>query len=42
MERWIDIIYKELEITKSGEINQRVEAARRYYMIAGIPERSAR
>ena len=42
VERWIDIIYKELEITKSGEINQRVEAARRYYMIAGIPERSAR
>ena len=42
VERWIDIIYKELEITKSGEINQLVEAARRYYMIAGIPERSAR
>ena len=42
VERWIEIIYKELEITKSGEINQRVEAARRYYMIAGIPERSAR
>ena len=42
VERWIDIIYKELEITKSGEINQRVEAARRYYLIAGIPERSAR
>ena len=42
VERWIDIIYKELEITKSGEINQRVEAARRYYMIAGIPEISAR
>ena len=42
VERWIDIIYKELEITKSGEINQRVEAARRYYMIAGIPERSVR
>ncbi|MGA0083203.1 MAG: response regulator [Candidatus Nanopelagicales bacterium] len=42
VERWIDIIYKELEIAKSGEINQRVEAARRYYMIVGIPERSAR
>jgi DNA-binding NarL/FixJ family response regulator len=42
VERWIDIIYKELEITKSGEINQRVEAARKYYLIAGIPERSAR
>ena len=30
VERWIDIIYKELEISKNGEINQRVEAARKF------------
>jgi len=39
VERWIDVIYKELEITKKGEINQRVEAARKYFQIAGIPDR---
>ena len=39
VERWIDIIYKELEISKNGEINQRVEAARKYYQAVGIPRR---
>lgn len=39
VERWIDIIYKELEISKNGEINQRVEAARKYYEVVGIPKR---
>ena len=39
VERWIDVIYKELEITKKGEINQRVEAVRKYFQIAGIPDR---
>lgn len=39
VERWIDIIYKELEISKNGEINQRVEAARKYYEAVGIPKR---
>jgi DNA-binding NarL/FixJ family response regulator len=39
VERWIDIIYKELEISKNGEINQRVEAARKYYQAVGIPKR---
>ena len=39
VERWIDIIYKELEISKNGEINQRVEVARKYYQAVGIPKR---
>jgi DNA-binding NarL/FixJ family response regulator len=39
VDRWIDIIYKELEISKNGEINQRVEAARKYYQVVGIPKR---
>jgi DNA-binding NarL/FixJ family response regulator len=39
VERWIDIIYKELEISKNGEINQRVEAARKYFETVGIPKR---
>ena len=39
VERWIDIIYKELEISKNGEINQRVEAARKFYQAVGIPKR---
>lgn len=40
IERWIETIYKELEIESKGSINPRVEAARRYYMIAGISQRS--
>ena len=39
VERWIDIIYKELEISKNGEINQRVEVARKYFQAVGIPKR---
>lgn len=39
IERWIDKIYKELGIESKGTINPRVEAARRYYLIAGISER---
>jgi DNA-binding NarL/FixJ family response regulator len=39
VERWIETIYRELQIdTKSG-INPRVEVARRYYLIAGISQR---
>ncbi len=40
VERWIETIYKELSIESKGSINPRVEAARRYYLIAGISERS--
>ena len=32
-------IYKELNIESKGAINPRVEAARRYYLIAGISQR---
>lgn len=39
VERWIDRIYKELGINSKGAVNPRVEAARRYYVAAGIPER---
>jgi DNA-binding NarL/FixJ family response regulator len=39
VEIWIDIIYKELEISKNGEINQRVEVARKYFQAVGIPKR---
>lgn len=39
VERWIDRIYKELGISSRGAVNPRVEAARRYYVAAGIPER---
>jgi DNA-binding NarL/FixJ family response regulator len=38
VERWIDVIYHELEIEKAEGLNRRVEAARRYYLAAGIPE----
>jgi len=38
VERWIDAIYRELEIEKSEGLNRRVEAARRYYLAVGIPE----
>ena len=39
VERWIDKIYEELEIEPKGKINPRVEAARRYFIFAGFPER---
>jgi DNA-binding NarL/FixJ family response regulator len=40
VERWIERIYADLGITSGGAINPRVEAARRYYLIAGISQRS--
>jgi DNA-binding NarL/FixJ family response regulator len=39
VERWIEAIYKELHIDSKSNINPRVEAARRYYLIAGISQR---
>jgi hypothetical protein len=39
VERWIETIYKELHIDPKSNINPRVEAARRYYLIAGISQR---
>lgn len=41
VERWIDRIYRDLGINTKGDKNPRVEAARRYYLVAGIPERIA-
>ncbi len=40
VERWIDTIYKDLYIDAKGPINPRVEAARQYYLAAGISQRS--
>ena len=37
VERWIDTVYRQLDIDKSGEINARVEAAKRYFLARGIP-----
>ena len=39
-ERWIEKVYKELGIESRGPLNPRVEAARRYYLTAGIAHRS--
>jgi DNA-binding NarL/FixJ family response regulator len=39
VERWIETIYRELGIESKGAINPRVEAARQYYLIAGISHR---
>jgi DNA-binding NarL/FixJ family response regulator len=39
VERWIDSIYRELNIESKVKINPRVEAARQYYLIAGISQR---
>lgn len=39
-ERWIERIYKELGIASKGPLNPRVEAARRYYLSAGISHRT--
>ncbi len=41
VERWIDRIYRDLGIDTKGIKNPRVEAARRYYLFAGISERLA-
>ena len=40
VERWIENIYRELNIDSKGAINPRVEAARQYYLIAGISHRT--
>jgi len=40
VERWIETIYRELNIDSKGAINPRVEAARQYYLIAGISQRT--
>lgn len=42
VERWIDRLYKELGIDTKGDLNPRVEAARRYFMAVGIPHSSGR
>lgn len=39
-ERWIERIYKEMGIASKGPLNPRVEAARRYYLTAGIAHRT--
>ena len=39
VERWIDTIYRELDIESKGPINPRVEAARQYYLATGISQR---
>jgi DNA-binding NarL/FixJ family response regulator len=41
VERWIDRIYQDLNIESKGKLNPRVEAARRYFLIAGFPERKS-
>jgi DNA-binding NarL/FixJ family response regulator len=39
VERWIETIYRELDFDSQTKINPRVEAARQYYLIAGISQR---
>lgn len=39
VERYLAQIFDELGISSENGVNQRVEAARRYYLTAGIPER---
>lgn len=41
VERWVDVVYRELGINKSAEVNARVEAAKRYYLAVGVPAQSA-
>lgn len=41
IERWIEIIYAELDIKLKADLNPRVEAARRFYMVAGLSERDS-
>ena len=40
VERWIETIYRELNIDSKGAINPRVESARQYYLIDGISQRT--
>lgn len=37
VERWVDVVYRQLGIDKSGEVNARVEAAKRFYLAVGVP-----
>jgi len=39
VERWIERLYRDLQIEAKGAINPRIEAARRFFTVAGIPER---
>lgn len=40
VERWIDRIYRTLNIDTKGDKIARVEAARRYFSVVGVPEAS--
>lgn len=40
VERWIEKIYSTLNVKSDKSINPRVEAARQYYLIAGISQRT--
>lgn len=40
VERWIDRLYRTLGIETKGDTIPRVEAARRYFLAAGVPEAS--
>lgn len=40
VERWVKHIYDQLDIQTRGDVNPRVEAARRYISAVGIPERA--
>lgn len=37
VERWIEQIYRDLGIDTRGALNPRVEAARRFYFLVGVP-----
>ena len=41
VERWVDTLYRELDIPRDAEVNARVEAAKRYYLAVGIPPGTA-
>lgn len=41
VERWVERVYREMGIDTRGPVNPRVEAARQYFLVMGIPERSA-
>lgn len=40
VERWLEVIYRELNLDRSQEMNLRVQAAREYYAAVGMPTRS--
>lgn len=42
VERWVDVVYRELGIDKSADVNARVEAAKRFYLAVGVPAQPAR